>query len=324
MFEILDETTTGLMLLVHRLEQNGQPLGRASLLALAELKLPSVARQYDALVQGLLERNVITGDAEAFTLTALGERQVQQTAAHHSLVAWFYNEYYQATLHSPAHALFCERVYGLDLGQHGMADMAQLHVLLAELHLEPGQTLLDFGCGDGRISEWIADTAGLNVSGVDFAEGAIRQARERTSSKRDRLRFYWADLEAGRGTFPAGPFDRIVAIDSIFFCRNLRQVLEALLERLKPLGWLGIFYHCAPGLAAEETSLAGRLRDLAVGYEVLDFSAQNTRHWQLKKQVLLELEAQFRAEGNEFLYKNRIAECEGLERNQRYLYMVQK
>jgi hypothetical protein len=58
-----------------------------------------------------------------------------EAAEEHSLHARFYDAYYQAVLHSPAHALFCERVYGKDLAQHGIADMDQIALLLRELDL---------------------------------------------------------------------------------------------------------------------------------------------------------------------------------------------
>ncbi len=42
----------------------------------------------------------------------------------------FYTAFYAATEHSQAHHVFCERVFGMDLCQHGFADMAQLELLL--------------------------------------------------------------------------------------------------------------------------------------------------------------------------------------------------
>src|SRR5690242_16585366 len=57
----------------------------------------------------------------------------------------FYDAFYTAIAHSQAHATFCTRVLGRDLGQHGFADVAQLD-LLAQV------TRLDLG-----ITRWIWD-----------------------------------------------------------------------------------------------------------------------------------------------------------------------
>ena len=317
-----DPDLIGLLLLVNRLQQTERPLGHQTIVPLAELKLPRVAQKYEALMSVLYESQLIEGDAGEFVLTPAGLEVVGDIAQRHSLHAWFYNEYYQAILHSKAHSLFCERVYGKDLGQHGMADMSQIRDLLSELAVKPGQTILDFGCGDGRISEYIVETTGTFVSGVDVADQAIQLAQTRTRHKRDHVQFYWADIEKQLGYFPARDFDRILAIDSLFFVQDQVMVTRLLLNHLAPAGQLGVFYICPPATAAAATPFAKGLAELGRSYRVKDFSTRNTEHWLKKKQVLLELEPLFKEEGNEFLFKNRLAECDGLDKFQRYLYII--
>ncbi|MBI5302472.1 MAG: class I SAM-dependent methyltransferase [Chloroflexi bacterium] len=317
-----DQDLIGLILLVNRLTQTNQPLGRATLVPFAEMKLPNVARNYDALVSSLLERKLAEGSVESFRLTTLGATRVREIANTYSLHAWFYNAYYQAVLRSPAHSLFCARVYGKDLCQHGMTDMAQIHLLLDALDVQAGMTLLDFGCGDGRIAEYISDTTRTRVVGVDIADRAIELACARTPDKRARLDFVCVDVERNPAKFPGEKFDRIVAIDSIFFVREQRAVLQVFLDHLKPQGRMGLFAHCPPNNSADQTALAQALTNLGIAYSVCDLSEQNREHWRKKKQTLLELESQFRAEGNDFLFKNRLAECDGLEHFHRYLYLT--
>jgi hypothetical protein len=38
----------------------------------------------------------------------------------------FYDKFYRATAESAAHRAFCAEVFGLDLCQHGFADIAQV------------------------------------------------------------------------------------------------------------------------------------------------------------------------------------------------------
>lgn len=312
----------GLWLLIDRVRSTGRPLGRPTLVPLAEIKLPRVALEYPALINALLEQGLIEGQADAFELTPAGEALMGWLAQQYSLHAWFYNEYYQAVQHSPAHALFCERVYGQDLSQHGMADMAQLHAALDELQVAAGMTWLDFGCGDGRITEYIAAATGVVGVGLDIADQAIRLALARTQARRERLHFYCADIDKQPDFELPGKFDRILAIDSLFFVRDQLAVTRWLIQQLAPRGRLGVFYICPPHLGAGDTPLAQALDSLAVPYRVRDFSAHNTEHWLKKKQTLIELEPMFKAEGNEFLFKNRWAECDGLENFHRYLYLA--
>lgn len=317
-----DLDITGFLLLVQRVQQTGRVLGRETLVPFAEIKLPRVARGYDRLVRALQEQNWIRGSTQEFTLTPAGLEALRGACQNHSLHTWFYNEYYHAIVHSQAHSLFCQRVYGKDLGQHGMMDMAQLQDLIAELQIEAGMSLLDFGCGDGQISEYLADATQTFVTGVDLADQAIQLAQERTRAKRDRLQFTWADLERKQGHFPTESFDRIVAIDSLFFVQDQPAVTRLCLDHLRPGGRLGVFYICPPQVSAAETVFAAALTALGLPFRARDYTAQNTEHWKKKEQALLELESMFTEEGNDFLFKNRLAECQGMQNFHRYLYVV--
>lgn len=313
----------GLLLLTRRLQQNNHSFSCQNLIALAELKLPDVAVHYDNLVQSLLENGLAEGTADLFHLTPTGMDLLDKVSQEHSLHAMFYDSYYATVAHSNAHAVFCERVYGKDLCQHGMADMDQIGQMLAEFQASPGMKYLDFGCGDGRIPEYIADTTGLLVTGVDIAGQAIQLAQQRTEAKRERLRFFYADVEKGLGQFPPETFDRISAIDSLFFAQNQALVLRLLLEHLARDGIMAIFYICPPQLTAEETPCALALQELRAAFSAYDLTAQNAQHWALKRRTLLELTRSFREEGSEFLFRNRMAECNGnIGELHRFLYIV--
>lgn len=58
------------------------------------------------------------------------------------------------------------------------------------------QSLIDVGCGDGRLVHWLKNTV-PNISGVDLSERAIAFAR----AFNDEKTFYCADIAAISGTF---------------------------------------------------------------------------------------------------------------------------
>src|SRR5690349_3708077 len=95
-----DSTLTGLLLLIHRLDQAGQLMGRETILPLAELKLPQIAQTYDSLIVTLVDQELIEGDAEQFVVCPDGMELVHKLSERVSLHALFYNEYYKTVRQS--------------------------------------------------------------------------------------------------------------------------------------------------------------------------------------------------------------------------------
>lgn len=316
----LSQHEIGFLLIVDRLTQNQAPLNRENITSIAEIKLPGVAEHYGQIVDSLQVQGILLKRQDEVSLTEAGVAYLEKLTQGLTLNILFYGAYYQAVLTSRAHALFCERVYGKNMAQHGMADMAQLDILLEELQMTPGMSLLDFGCGDGRISEYLGEITQGYVTGIDISAYAVELALQRTESKRERLYFYFADLERSHGKV-AAHYDRIIAIDSIFFAKDQQAVLERLLSMLKCGGKMGIFYISPPQMPPK---LGEILKALGLRYHVRDLSALNYDHWMKKRAALLELEALFVEEGHTFLFKNRMAECQGtLEQFQRHLFIVE-
>jgi cyclopropane fatty-acyl-phospholipid synthase-like methyltransferase len=249
----------------------------------------------------------------------------------------FYTRYYAAVATSRAYAEFCERAYGRDLGQHGFADMAQIDALLGVVRLVAGDRVLDLGCGNGGIAEYISDRTGAHVTGIDFIPEAIRQAQERTAAKRSRLAFVTGDLRDL--DFPAGSFDALISIDTLYFT-ELDRSIPQMAALLAPRGQMAIFYsHGAdPGnpiatfrrdtLPSDKTPLGEALARHGLHVRAWDFTQADYRHAQLVRQVLEELKPAFQAEDNLFLFENRLGEAHGIiaaveaRAPARYLYHV--
>jgi malonyl-CoA O-methyltransferase len=77
--------------------------------------------------------------------------------------------------------------------------------------------VLDLGCGTGRHSFWLAD-GGASVTGVDFSEGMLAEARRKRGA--ERIRFLCHDLHTPL-PFPDGEFDLVV---SGLVLEHLRQL----------------------------------------------------------------------------------------------------
>jgi ubiquinone/menaquinone biosynthesis C-methylase UbiE len=250
----------------------------------------------------------------------------------------FYDQFYRATATSEAHRLFCTRVFGLDLCQHGFADVTQLNALIAAAEINPGQRVLDLGCGSGMIAEYLADRSGAHVTGLDYVPDAIHQARERTRSKAGRLTFIVGDINALN--LPESTYDVIVSIDTIYFSEDYAATLSALKSALRRGGRLAVLYSHgrepwvpvdefdATTLAAARTPLGAALTAGGFAYVAADFTASEHRLAVLRQEVLADLHEQFAAEGNLFVYENRLGDANGIRQaceeglQRRYLYVA--
>ena len=249
----------------------------------------------------------------------------------------WYTRFYQAIATSQAYGEHCLRLYGRDLGQHGFADMHQMARLLHVAAIKAGQSVLDLGCGHGRIAEWISDETGARVTGVDNVPLAIEQARERTREKTGRLSFILAGMDSLE--LPAASFDVILAVDSLYFT-NLVRTLRGLLPLCKPGGVMACLYSQGADpehplevfdrgtLPPDKTPLGAALVELGVSFCTWDLTEEDRQHALLKKVVAADLRAAWEAEGNAFLYQNRLGEAEGVlsaiaaGAHKRYLYLA--
>jgi SAM-dependent methyltransferase len=249
----------------------------------------------------------------------------------------FYTKFYLSIEHSPAHHAFCERVYGRDLCQHGFADMEQLDLLRKETGLGPAHLALDLGSGNGMIAEYLSDSSGARITGLDFIEEAVGAARRRTEAKADRLSFIAGDIN--RLELPASAFDAVLSIDSIYFSGDYAATIRVLKAALRPGGGMVFLYSygrepwvprekfAAEKLPADQTPLADALRANGLSFRTWDLTKQDYLLAQRRKRVLEELKPQFEAEGLRFIYENRMGDAMGVSQaveeglHARYLYL---
>jgi cyclopropane fatty-acyl-phospholipid synthase-like methyltransferase len=250
-----------------------------------------------------------------FSPTAQGNAARKALEVVNPLWLYEYDNFFDRAEQSDAHALFCERVYGKNLCQHGLADTEQLDKLLEALRLTESERVLDLGCGNGRITEYLHELTGAHPTGVDISAEAIAQARARASAAGNgRLTFRIGNMN--RLDLEPQTFDAVIAIDTLYYVDDLEETLRQLKAVLKPAGRMGLFYtqwiddhadhlRLLPG----HTSLAMLLNEHDLKFTAFDLTEPEAAHWRKKLAVLEELRGEFEKEGNLALYHYRHSEA---------------
>jgi SAM-dependent methyltransferase len=283
--------------------------------------------------RSLVENGYLSlADDGAYSLTARGDAERRALEITNPFWLYEYDNFYARARTSRAHSIFCERVYGKDLCQHGLADIFQLDRLLEFLNLSSNDRVLDAGCGNGLITEYLHDRTSAFFIGIDISEEAIRQARLRTESKSARLVFSVGNMN--RLDLSPQSFSAVISIDTLYYVNELEETLRQMLLLLREKGQLGLFYtqwtndgEEAYRLAPDSTDLASLLKKHGLEFRTLDLTLHEAEHWRRKVQVLDELKPEFEKEGSLDLYDYRYREAAryaswDLSRRSRYLYHV--
>lgn len=133
-----------------------------------------------------------------------GRRRARRNVAHHyELSDRLYDLFLDADRQYSC-AYFRDPDAGLDRAQEDK----KAHIA-AKLRLQPGQRLLDIGCGWGGLALYLHRVADVDVLGVTLSPKQLRAARERAAAAgvADRVKFQLADYRDVQGRF-----DRIVSV----------------------------------------------------------------------------------------------------------------
>jgi len=123
-------------------------------------------------------------------------------------------------------------------GKRSEAEVAQV---IRQSKARAPLNVLDLACGVGRHSLIFA-AQGFNVTGLDFSEAYLREARKAARKARRQVQFVHGDIRHLRQHFSAGAFDLVVSMFNSFgYFRHRRDDLKVLKEVHRSLAPGGAF-----------------------------------------------------------------------------------
>ena len=148
--------------------------------------------------------NKLAGRLDSFNVARSARANI---ARHYDLGNAFYELFLDSDWLQYSCAYWSRDTMTLDQAQE-----AKLGHIAAKLALEPGQRVLDIGCGWGGLAIYLAQRCGVLVKGITLSEEQLALARERVAAAGvgDRVEFELIDYRAlpARGE----TFDRIVSV----------------------------------------------------------------------------------------------------------------
>ena len=304
---------------------------RDALLRRGELLLGERRLDWDAAFESLVARGILERHFDTYVLADRARPQV--TLLRRELAARIFGERLCRAAASPAYGELSDRVLGPGLRAFSLVDPEQMDALIEGLALEPDQRALDVGCGLGTLTESVAAATGAHLTGIDLASSAIAMAIERCRND-DRLSFSCGDAQDLEPVI--GPFDAIMAVDSLYFMDDLDATVARLRELIKSTGRLAaLVSDVLPeeisdrDYPAENTTLGRVLARQGFSFSARSFTENERAIWERQLVEAGALAGRFAAEGNKDLCDELIREaertlgwCEG-GRVRRFLFVAQ-
>ena len=106
--------------------------------------------------------------------------------------------------------------------------------------IQPGQRILDAGCGVGGSAIWLAQEYDVEVVGISIVHSQLMRARRYAQERgvADRVTFCQQDFT--RTAFRDASFDVVWALESLVHAPDMRPFLAEARRLLRPNGRLGI------------------------------------------------------------------------------------
>ena len=109
--------------------------------------------------------------------------------------------------------------------------------LMRTLGVGPGDTVLEIGCGAGRIAAHVASSTGAAVRGINIDPTQVARGNIHARERGIDAEFYTGDMNE-RLRFEDTTFDAVYGVQPFTYARNMAHVVSEIYRVLKPGGRL--------------------------------------------------------------------------------------
>jgi methionine biosynthesis protein MetW len=97
------------------------------------------------------------------------------------------------------------------------------YAIIGEI-VEPGAKVLDLGCGEGELLQWLSENKGVDARGVEISGAKVQRAIARGVS------VYQGDIDEGLADYPGQVFDYVILSQTLQETHRPLQVLREMLR----------------------------------------------------------------------------------------------
>lgn len=305
---------------------------RKNIEAFGEIWIGELKENWDEAFGSLVLKNILAITDDGYSFTDYGNAIKDQVDLDTPFYKYEYDNYFLLERRSRSHSTFCEKVYGMDLSQHGLIDQAELSVLCELISKLRPDKVLDIGCGNGKITEWISGNVKAKFTGIDISNLGIQHARERTMNS-ELLHFEVGNMNSLQRS---EKYDSVLFLDTLYYANSIKDTVDQAFGLLNEGGHIYAYFSqwimdesYKSNLDPDKTHLGNALNQLNLSYTFINLSASGRKHWKKKLEVLNTMKEDFCNEGSNDLWEYRHREALryanwGDEKYARYLYDIKK
>ena len=207
-----------------------------------------------------------------------------------------YESFYAMAEHSSAFRSYCKEAFGEDFSQDGFSDLQQIDLIMQNVPLSSTSSILDIGCGNGKMLGYLQQKSGARISGFDYSVNAIQTARIQYPVHADFRIGIIGEIQ-----YPPEQFDLITSMDTMYFSQDMTAFVSQIKSWLKPDGILFVGYQegdVMPKTKNVHTAeLTKALQANHMPFRTMDITRQTYELLLRKRQAAQHHEAALEAEG---------------------------
>jgi SAM-dependent methyltransferase len=292
------------------------------------MELQKINNKIDNEIEALINQGyIVRKNNDVLLLTEKGE--AESLKIREERIKDEFNGMISRAVSSQAYLDFCSEVSGYRMLLFNMMDKPQLDYLLNAVPINKEDTILDLGCGEGSILNYLVQKYQCQGIGID-------QVNSEIVMKNNKLIKYINGSIDELEKYKLNP-SITVAIDSMYFSNNLDKLLSTVTSTKDNRLYLYYSQYIFDEnkedrniLDYNNTSLAKSLEKAEVSYRVINYSENERNLYERTLEILPKYREALEIEGNGDIYIKKLNESrfgkELYDKNcaSRYLYIVEQ